>query len=523
MTNFEIYIFALATFIFCFFRTKYLMLFFQQDEYRSNWFFKYILRRAVLIDKKLTIFLLLIWVATLYIPLTIWAIIPLFILFVVDEDKFLKLAKKKLVITNRVKRIMSVNMALVATILLFLVLKTPLASPAIIALILVQAMPFSLILANTILSPYEKNVQNKFKNEAIEKIKKLKPIVIGITGSYGKTSTKHILAHILAGNLPVLFTPGSVNTEMGVTRIIREKLTEEHKFFVVEMGAYFKGSIKKLCDLTNPKHGIITSIGQAHYEHFKTQETIASAKFELGECVQQNKGILIVNTDQIESKFLPKKMDMIKVGSGNDIHVSDIKETAEGLSFVFHTEDGKSHKVSAPVYGTHQVYNISLCIEMALKLGMSMKTIITTLKTLPQTKHRLEVLHRENGAIVIDDAYNSNITGFKSGLDLLQILNKKRKILLTPGMVELGVKHNEMHYDIGKYAGKKVDVAVVVRIDRIPTFKKGFLESASKNTSLIEAESFKEAQSWLEKNLQPDDVVLLENDLTDIYESKKSL
>lgn len=519
MLSLDVYIFAIANFLFCYVRSKFLMLFFQQEEYRNTWFLKYIFRRAELIDKKLTFGLLLIWVLSLEFPILVWLMLPLFLVFMVSEHMFLTKAKKKLNITSRVKRILTVNSLLVAfTIGLCTIEYTQLMT----AIIIAQLLPFLLILSNIILSPFENSIQNKFKNEAIKKIQQLNPIVIGITGSYGKTSTKYILAHILSSNLPTLWTPGSVNTEMGITRIIREQLKPEHKYFIVEMGAYFKGSIEKLCKLTNPRHGIITSIGQAHYEHFKTQETIASAKFELGEWVKKNNGILVINADQIEERFIPMNMPLVKVGTSYDTYISNVNQSVDGLSFNFHT-DGETYDVFTPIYGEHQASNIAVAIEMALKLGMSMNTILAALKTLPQINHRLQVLHKDNDITMIDDAYNSNIDGFKSGLNLLQILRKTRRILVTPGMVELGKLHNDSHYEIGKYAGERVDIAVVVRPDRIPTFIKGFTETALQQTQLVEADSFHDVQVWLDKNLQPGDVVLLENDLTDIYESKKSL
>lgn len=519
MLNASVYIFAISNFLFCYIRSKFLMLFFQQEEYRNSWFLKYIFKRAELIDKKLTFALLFIWVISLEFPVAVWLMLPAFLFFMISEYNFLNNAKKKLNATSRVKRILTVNSILVA---FTIGLCTIQFSQLMTAIIIAQILPFLLILSNIILYPLEMRIQNKLKKEAVEKLKKYQPTVIGITGSYGKTSTKYILAHILSSNMSVLYTPGSVNTEMGITRIIREKLLPEHKFFIVEMGAYFKGSIEKLCNLTNPKHGIITSIGQAHYQHFKTQETIASAKFELGECVTKNNGILIINSNQIEGKFIPKNMPLIKVGNGSNIYISNINQTASGLNFNFHI-DNEVYDVSTPIFGEHQAMNIALCIEMALKLGMPMSTILTSLKTLPQVKHRLEVLHKDNDITIIDDAYNSNIEGFKSALNLLQTLRKTRRILITPGMVELGKLHDQLHYEIGKYAGERVDIAVIIRSDRIPTFVKGLSETASQETMLVEANSFQEVQEWMNKNAKKDDVILLENDLTDIYESKKSL
>lgn len=509
----------LSILIFSFFRMRLLMMYFQQNEYRNNWFIKFIFEKLKLVDKKLTFCLIIIWIVSFKIPQINWLIIPTLLAFAINESKYTKNAKKKLSMTDRVKRIIGISLLLVTALVLAIAFKLPVIVTAIIT---IQFLPFALIISNLILTPMEKRIQNKFKNEAIEKLKKLNTITIGITGSYGKTSTKHILAHILSGNLPVFWTPGSVNTEMGVTRIIREKLSPVHKYFIVEMGAYFKGSIEKLCKLVNPKHGIITSIGQAHYEHFKTQKTIAETKFELGEWVNKNNGFLVINSNQIKDEFVPKNINVIKVGNESKIYISNVNQTRDGLYFTFHNES-ESHSVFAPIYGEHQAGNIALSIEMALKLGMSMSTILVMLKTLPQINHRLEVTKRSDGVTMIDDAYNSNPDGFKSGLELLQSLRKGRRILVTPGMVELGQVHSEAHYQIGKLAGERVDVAIIIRSDRIPSFLKGFEETATSETSLIEVKSFNAAQEWLNKNLVSGDIVLLENDLPDVYESKMSL
>jgi UDP-N-acetylmuramoyl-tripeptide--D-alanyl-D-alanine ligase len=523
-----IYILILGLFIFSIFRLRLLMLFFQQKEYNAKWFIKFVFsEKWRLVDKRLTITILLLFFLGRQISqqtLLSLSLLPIFAISVFFEERFIARAKKKMVVTQRAKRILGTTLFLVA-IGIGITIYTK-VNLFVSSIIIIQLLPFLLMGGNLILEPLEKNIQKKFLNEAKEKLAKLNPIVIGITGSYGKTSTKHILAHILSGNLPILFTPRSINTEMGVTRVIRESLTDEHKYFVIEIGAYFKGSIEKMCKFVKPKHGIITSIGQAHYEYFKTQETIAAAKFELGEWINGNnndgKGILVVNTNQIEEYLIPN-MPMIKVGRGSNIYVSDIKQTKDGISLKFHNKE-EEYQVEAPVYGIHQANNIAIAIEMALQLGMSMNTILATLKTLPQTNHRLEVLKREGSYTIIDNAYNSNSEGFKSGLELLQTLNEGRRILVTPGMVELGKIHDSAHYEIGKIAGKSVDIAIIVASRRIPTFIKGFKETANKNTTqLLEVPSFADAQKWLNENAGRGDVVLLENDLPDVYESEFSL
>ncbi|MDR2760584.1 MAG: UDP-N-acetylmuramoyl-tripeptide--D-alanyl-D-alanine ligase [Rickettsiales bacterium] len=513
------YIFTFFIVIFSFFRLNLLALFYQQKEYSNRWFLKFIFRKMRLADKKLTAILLVTGYFSAKMPALIWLMPLEFLIFGALEMRALNGAKKKLAMTQRMKRILGVSFILSAIVAVFLSEKL---SPIGCAVVTIQLLPFLLMLGNQILAVNEKRIQQKFLGEAKEKLKKLNPIVIGITGSFGKTSTKHILAHILSGNLPIYFTPGSVNTEMGITRVIREKLTPEHRYFVVEMGAYFKGSINRLCKFVNPQHGIITAIGQAHYEYFGSQEAVAEGKFELGEWVTKNGGILIVSGDQIAPEYIPPHMPLVKVGQNSPICASNIKMTKDGITFDFH-RNGETFGVSAPIFGNHQANNIALAMEMALRLGMPINTILLTLKTLPQISHRLEVFRRENGITIIDDAYNSNRQGFKSGLELLQTLASNRRILVTPGMIELGKVHDETHYDVGRVAGLKADIAVVVIPERIPSFIRGFRETAPASGQIVEMKSFKMAQRWLDENLRPGDAVLLENDLMDVYETRLQL
>lgn len=508
----------LSLIIFSFFRLKLLTMFFQQEEYNGSWFLKLVFNKGKLVDKRLCICLLIVLCLS-FIDKNVAFIVPfLFLFFGIRENKVLKNSKKPLNITQRVKRILISTMCLVVICGLIL---TKLTCCFLSSILLIELLPLLLVLGNKILNPYEKHIQKKFLEEAKEKLKEINPIVIGVTGSYGKTSTKHILAHILSGNLPVLWTPGSVNTEMGVCRIIREKLLPQHKYFIVEIGAYFKGSIAKMCNFVKPKHGIITAIGEAHYEHFKSKETIAAAKFEIADYIREHNkedGIIVVNSNQIEDRFIPNCKNIIRVGDNTNVFISNIEQTRDGLKFIYHN-NGEESEIFAPIFGEHHAQNIACAITMALKLGMNISTIISTLKTLPQITHRLEVKSQANGVIIIDDAYNSNISGFKSGLNLLEKLKINRSILITPGMVELGKRHNESHYEIGKYAGQKADIVIVVASSRIPTFIDGF-KSNNNDKELILVDTFAEANEWMKNNLKSGDVVLLENDLPDVYESK---
>ena len=260
---------------------------FQQEEYDNRRFVAW-WAGARAFDKRLSLTLLLIGIGELvagaHDPGWLWtgaAGLALIGAAALERDPR-KDAKKKLAMTARAKRIYLIALALLAVVAAIVVLTI---DSVLGWLIPVQAVPFALVAANLLLAPAETRVQRRYWQEAHDKLLRLNPVVIGVTGSYGKTSVKHILGHILESAAPTLITPGSVNTAMGIARIVRERLGSHHRF-VVEMGAYGIGSIRRLCELAPPQLGIVTAIGKAHYERFKTLEAVASAKFELAEAVQ---------------------------------------------------------------------------------------------------------------------------------------------------------------------------------------------------------------------------------------------
>lgn len=526
------YMFALLFFIYQ--RSNVLMLFFQQEEYDNKNFFKYIINHVNLIDRKLTLTLLALFVISFIVSSTKLQLALLAIalaFFANQQQNFLQGSKKPLVITSRVKRLLTV------TILISLYLLIGLFSKKLnnhwllfgMTILFVQAIPTGLILANLLLIPVEKFIQQKYITEAKVKLAKCNPTIIAITGSYGKTSTKHILAHILSAVAPTLATPGSINTSMGITKIIREQLTPEHKFFIVEMGAYGKGSIARLCELTPPKYGIITAIGNAHYERFKSIENVAQTKFELAHAVAKNgNGLIIINIDAVEQKFIQvfNTNNIITVGSAENhasstYTITNSQQTINGLNFQLLFADEKI-TITTNLFGLHHVSNIAIAFALAHKLGISPTTIAAALTSTPQIKHRLEIIKDKAKPILIDDAYNSNPSGFASALDILRLFKEHeyRTILATPGMVELGDLHAVKHYELGTKAAAVTDVALIILPNRIQSFIDGFKRHASNAQQLLTFDSFKAAKEWLQANTTEKDVILLENDLPDLYESK---
>jgi UDP-N-acetylmuramoyl-tripeptide--D-alanyl-D-alanine ligase len=368
-------------------------------------------------------------------------------------------------------------------------------------------------------------VQRRYWREARAALERVNPTVVAVTGSYGKTSVKHILGHVLETAGPTLITPGSVNTAMGIARIIRERLQPHHRYFVVEMGAYGIGSIARLCALTPPRLGIITAIGKAHYERFKSLDAVARAKFELAEAVRDNGGTLIVASDVMQfarpREFVESHRNMVVTVGADDnagLVIRSLRQEPEGIVAQISWR-GTGYELRAPLFGLHQGPNVALAFATACTLGLPPEDVVASLKSTPQIAHRLEVKRQGDGPTVIDDAYNSNPVGFESALALLDSLRQPggRRILVTPGMAELGSEHEAEHARIGRLAASHVDVLVAVAPHRVAPLAAAFAEAAPER-DIVSCPSFAEAKNWLDRNLAGPDVVLLENDLPDILE-----
>lgn len=440
-------------------------------------------------------------------------------------------AKKALVMTQRAKRIFAAALAIQIVLLgiipglltftsigryyLFLTNLT-------IAGLLICA-PLTLVFANLLLAPFESIVQKRYLKEAKEILARVKPEIIGITGSYGKTSIKHILAHILASHAPTLATPGSVNTLMGITRIIRENLRNDHAYFIVEMGAYGIGSIQRLCDLTPPNYALVTSIGLAHRERYKTIDAVRQAKSELPRALPRE-GIAVLNGDDPQLRKMAEELnaDVRFYGTNPNLGKLDCRllhseNTQNGVRGTVEYE-GRTYTFEAPIFGKHQALNATGAFLAATIFGVAPFTAIAALQNTPQIPHRLVVRRDANGIATIDDAYNSNPSGFESALDVLKTLEGKRKILVTPGMVELGDKTEEAHRQIAAQAARCCDEIALTAASRLQSFRAGLRENGFPSERLHEFDSLREAQTWLNTMLQPGDVLLYENDLPDLYE-----
>ncbi len=430
-------------------------------------------------------------------------------------------AKKPLVYTMRVRRM------LVTTALLYVVgILLSLAAGAyrervcggiLLALFLVQ--PFLILLVNWINRPLEQAIDRHYVADAARILREMPHLtVIGVTGSYGKTSVKYFLNTLLSSRFNVLQTPGNYNTTLGVVRTIREQMKPFHEIFICEMGAREVGDIKEICDLVHPDHGIITSIGPQHLQSFHTIENIIGTKFELADAVPAE-GRVFLNYDNGYIRGHKIDKNVVSYGTtGSDIayRAYDIAVSPNGSTFKMRDEQGGEYEFHTKLVGNHNVQNIAGAIAVAHTLGIPMEKLRYPVKQLESVPHRLQ-LSRQGGRILLDDSYNSNKNGFMAALDTLGMF-KELRILMTPGMVELGEKQYSENKEVGVYAADKCDYAVLVGREQTKPIQDGLLEAGFARSRMIVVDSLQEAFQMV--NAIPDErqkVVLIENDLPDNY------
>lgn len=443
--------------------------------------------------------------------------------------------KKPLVYTPRVKRLFVTNTILnILIIALFIIYYIMFKPKEIQYLLLLLSLVFIITLmifyqnrvthlALVLNSPIEKLVHRKFYKQAQNKIKGFKKNgmkVIGITGSYGKTSTKMILYNILKDNIKTYTSPESFNTPMGLSKVINNNLTNEYNVFIAEMGARYVNEIEELAELVYPDIGVLTNIGPCHLETFGSQENIIKTKFELADAVKEN-GYLVANIDndyiynELENRG--QKADTISISDRDATLKGKIISCDEfGTEFVIEFPEG-SMTAKTPLLGEHNIINILLATLVARKLGMSNDDILEAISKLPQVEHRLNVIKNPNGLIVIDDAFNSNPDGARAALKVLNSFKTGKKVIVTPGMVELGELMEKENFKLGEEIAEMTDISILVGKKITEPIQRGVKNKNNPNHKSFVVDDLKGATALFPQLLQKGDVVLFENDLTDIY------
>ena len=380
--------------------------------------------------------------------------------------------------------------------------------PIIISLIILIFQPLAVLVR------YQTIRKAKQKRESFEDL-----LVIGITGSYGKTSTKEFLYQILSEKYNVLKTEAHQNSEVGISQCILNDLNEEYQVFICEMGAYNKGGIKFLCDIAKPKIGILTGINEQHMATFGSQENIIRAKFELIEALPA-KGLAILNTGdpKIQNEKLKiqnynsklKSLRFYSTKEQTDLWAEEIRAEKELISFNVVSKDGDQAEFKVNLMGVQNVENILGAVCCAKELGMSLKEITRACEKIQPEQGAMKLLKGKNGLNVIDATYSANPDGVISALDYLKIWPGK-KVIIMPCLIELGRASKEVHKRIGKKIGEVCDLAIITTKDRYKEIREAALDAGMTEIDIFYLDNPKEIYDKIKAFCRAGDVVLLES------------
>ena len=534
-----IYILLLAFAIVCFYKSKISLHMLQQNLYNeNNRYLKWVVKNyqnfisfeivAIIISAILAFVAL----GIEYISTVILIVLIAIYLYVAYKTRYnIKNSqqKKPLVVTKRVKRLIFTTtvLYLIPVVLLFLNFDN---------IIFVNKMIFSLALmlylnnfiifiACMINHPYERGVYHYYKHKAQSTLKSMPNLkIIGITGSYGKTSSKNILSDILNIKYNALPTPRNLNTFNGLIMTVNNHMDKFTDIFIAEMGAYVKGEIKGLCNLVHPKYGILTSIGTAHLESFGSEENIQSGKFELIESLPSD-GIGVLNKDDPKqvSYNLKNDVKILWVGIDNkdvDVRAVDIKCNNKGTTFnVIFKGDKKKYEFQTRLLGKHNVYNILAGLALGYEFGITIPELQKAVSGVRAVEHRLE-LKKLNGFYMIDDAYNSNPVGAKSAVEVLGMM-PGIKVVVTPGMIELGKEEAKYNKEFGKQISEVADYAVLIGENHTKPIYEGLVNNGFDKDNIIVYNDVRDAYKFINTLINKKEVyALFENDLPDTYNEK---
>lgn len=434
--------------------------------------------------------------------------------------------KKPLVWTWRIKRLIVtyVILSIVMFIIAFLIIysmgsRSTFEMITFILTIFVAMTYIRVLVVNIINRPLEAYVRNTFIADAKRIVNAHKNLnIIGITGSYGKTTTKHVVSTIMSETFHTVMTPESYNTPMGITITIRNYLKPIHQVFVCEMGAYKKGEIQELVDIAAPHIGILTSIGPQHLETFGSIENVQRTKFELIEGLPSN-GIGILNKDEplIASYEVKNGCKIVYYGVDRD----DVDYTAKNIQYketgmLFDAViDGEYYPMQTELLGHHNLQNILAGIATAHQSGESIEAIVKGVAKLKAPPHRLE-MKKQGKYTLIDDAFNANPVGSKMALNVLGQM-PGQKMVITPGMIDLGVEQERLNIEYAEAMAQVADFIILVGAKQAAVLEKGLIQQNYPKEQYYIATDIHDGLKKMNAVVEEGGFVLLANDLPDLY------
>lgn len=359
----------------------------------------------------------------------------------------------------------------------------------------------------------------KFKIKNLSNLK-----VVGIAGSYGKTTMKEVVSSVLSVKYKVLNTPESVNTPVGVARWVLKNLKNDTEIFVIEMGEHYQGDVEELCKLASPDISMVTGINEAHLERMGSLETVVLTIFEIVSGTKPG-GVVVINGDDknvLENykKFIwPDHKLVIYSKQNRESGIKNFEFNSTNFSWkVVHEKIGE---FQIHLLGEYALGVVDAVVKLGLKLGLTKEEIKKGLENIKPVTHRLQPSLSGGNVLVIDDAYNGNSEGVKEAISVLSRFTNRRKIYITPGLVETGSSAKEVHLAIGKQLAEVADVVILIKNSVTPFIQEGIneankLKSQSAN-KLIWFDTAQEAHASLKNILKPGDVILFQNDWGDQY------
>ena len=497
---------------------------FQQNRYELYRYTEWLLDKNNYHYSKSVTYIILMFIS-FFMPVSlkmgiVLTITIIFTILCLLEEKDIEYVKP-LVYTDRVKRQIIVY-TIFSFIITFLLVKLCWLSfhgvglVGIISILLPYVLIYLVALATR---PIEDAVKKKYENEARDILYSYNDLIkIGITGSFGKTTTKNVVNDIISEKYYTLITPASYNTPMGITRTIRELFKPIYQVFVCEMGADHVGEISYLMDFVKPKYGIVTSIGPQHLNTFGSLDNIIKEKMQEIEMLPKDGvGIINIDNEYIRNYKINNTCKIVTIcidSSDADYKAYYIKYSNKGTSFRVKL-DGKVVTFKTILLGSHNVANILCGIALAKELGLSNEEIVRGVSNIKQVEHRLQIKNI-NGYTFIDNAFNSNPVGCKRSLDVLSLMNGKR-VIVTPGLVDLGKEEDNANYEFGKYMNTRADFAILVGEKNTKSIYNGLKDGDFDMNNVKVVNSEKEAFSFVYANFTVKDTILLENDLPDAF------
>ena len=443
------------------------------------------------------------------------------VMFIIAWKEFRTVYKKPIVYTMRVRRLFVTAAILTAAAVGAALVFIPVYAHAVALALLV--MPIVMLAANLVNKPLEAAISRWYYNDAKRILRSMPNLtIIGVTGSFGKTSTKHYLYRILSERYNVLMTPGNFNTTLGVIRTVREHLKPHHQIFIVEMGAKQVGDIKEICDLVHPTIGVVTAVGEMHLETFGSVENVLRTKFELIDSLPAD-GLGVVNLDSepIATAKLNHPCRMISYSVENKVanyRAEQINYTPTQTTFAIKNGTTLREGYSTHLVGRGNILNLLAAVAVADAMQVPEAQQKRAMRQIEQIEHRLSIKRTAGGITIIDDAYNSNPAGAKMALEVLRDFNTGgRKIVVTPGFVEMGESQYRNNKELGVNIAAAADIAIVVNRVNREAIVAGLSEAGFATERIIQTDSFAEASAYLATTMRAGDVILYENDLPDSF------